>query len=290
MTRQLQVRDYMTTAPHAIGLEQTLAQAEKRMRELSVRHLPVLHGGRLRGIISARDIALVRALDVDPREVRVEEALTGEPYTVSEQTPLHRVARAMAAHKYDCAVAIEHGKVKGILTVTDALRALASALEKLGPPDEAMSPSQVREVIMAEHAHIRGLLDRAEENAKPLLSARAIDDEAVVRLKASAMQLYTSLGSHMELENRVLAPALESIDAWGRVRAEGLRREHADQKRAIDAALKVLVGNGEPPRAVAESVLKMVQLLRNDLELEEETLLSPRLLQDLPAVGTADSE
>jgi acetoin utilization protein AcuB len=289
MAELLTVRDVMTAAPHAIGVEQTLAQAHRRMRELSVRHLPVIHGGRLRGVLSARDVALVKALDVELDDVRVEEALVGEPYTVSERTPLTRVARAMAAHKYDCAVVVEHGQVKGIVTVSDALRALAGALEaELGGAPEAMTPSQVREVILSEHVHIRGLLDRAEHAARQVRESPT--DEGSERLAAAGGQLYASLGAHMELENRVLVPALESIDAWGRVRAEGLRREHAEQKGALEAAQAELGRSEQPAREKADGVLRMVAMLRKDLELEEETLLSARLLQDALPVGSADSE
>jgi len=288
MSRQVRVRDYMTTSPHFIGLTQTLAQAHKRMRELSVRHLPVLHGGVLRGILSERDIALVRALEVDPQEVTVEEAMGSEPYTVSAEMPLSRVARAMAAHKYGCAVAMEQGQVQGILTTSDALRALAEALEQLGGDDAAMSPGQVRAVIRTEHVHIRGLLERAEGAAKGLLNSPSTGDEGLRQLRAAAQLLYSSLASHIELETRVLVPALESVDAWGTVRADGLRREHAEQKHALALGLKTLGDATLSPRALAESVTRMVHMLRTDLELEEETLLNTRVLQELPAASPGE--
>jgi CBS domain-containing protein len=289
MPRQVRVRDYMTTSPHFIGLTQTLAQAHKRMRELSVRHLPVLHGGVLRGILSERDIALVRALEVDPHEVTVEEAMSSEPYTVSAEMPLSRVARAMAAHKYGCAVAMEAGQVYGILTTTDALRALAEALEQQGEDETAMSPGQVRDVIRAEHVHIRGLLARAEAAAKDLLTSSSSDDDGLRPLRLAAQLLYASLTTHIELETRLLVPVLESADAWGRVRADGLRREHAEQTHALELGLKTLGDATLSPRALAEGVTRMVHMLRTDLELEEETLLNARVLQDLPAAATGES-
>jgi acetoin utilization protein AcuB len=58
----------MTTTPHTIGVEQTLAKADKVMHELRVRHLPVLSGGKLIGILTDRDVKLVESLrDVNPR-------------------------------------------------------------------------------------------------------------------------------------------------------------------------------------------------------------------------------
>ena len=41
------VQKYMTTSPHTVGSDQTLAHAHKLLKELEVRHLPVLRGGEL---------------------------------------------------------------------------------------------------------------------------------------------------------------------------------------------------------------------------------------------------
>ena len=46
------------------------------MRDHGVRHLPVLDGGQIVGMLSQRDLLLVEAMPgVNPTEVRVEEAI-----------------------------------------------------------------------------------------------------------------------------------------------------------------------------------------------------------------------
>ena len=76
------IQKYMTTTPHTIGGEQTLAKAEKFMREHKIKHLPVLEGGKLVGILSDRDVKLVESfLDVNPEKVRVDDAYTPDPCT-----------------------------------------------------------------------------------------------------------------------------------------------------------------------------------------------------------------
>lgn len=128
MSKKL-VRDYMTPHPHSIGIEQTLARAHDVMRDHSIRHLPVLHGGRIVGIVSLRDLHLIETLrDVDPAEVTVEEAMTPDPYTVPPDKPLKELATEMAAHKYGAAVVADGGKIQGVFTTIDALAALADAL------------------------------------------------------------------------------------------------------------------------------------------------------------------
>ena len=67
----------MTSQPNTIGDDQTLAAARGRMRQWQVRHLPVLHGGNLVGVLSERDITLVESVPgVNPEEVTVREAMT----------------------------------------------------------------------------------------------------------------------------------------------------------------------------------------------------------------------
>lgn len=128
-TKNPTVADYMTRSPHSIGFDQTLVQAHKLMREHDIRHLPVLRGGRLVGILSERDLAFVEALrDVNSAKVTVEEAMTPLPYTIAPDASLGAVAREMADHRYGSAVVMREGHVVGVFTTTDALRALADAL------------------------------------------------------------------------------------------------------------------------------------------------------------------
>ena len=124
------LRDYMTSEPHSIGKDQTLSAAHELMRAHNIRHLPVLHGGRLAGLLSMRDLLLIETLpDVDPTSIRVEEAMTQDIYTAGPDEPLAQVARAMAERKLGSAVAVEHGRVVGVFTTVDALRALSENID-----------------------------------------------------------------------------------------------------------------------------------------------------------------
>ena len=120
---------YMTTSPFSIGQEQTLAQAHRLMREHTIRHLPVLHGGKLVGVISDRDLSLIETLrDVDPEKVLVEEAMTSSVYAISPKALLDEVVGEMAEHKYGSAVVMDHDKVVGMFTTIDAMRAFSELL------------------------------------------------------------------------------------------------------------------------------------------------------------------
>ncbi len=123
------VGEYMTSCPYTIGDEQPIAAAAHKMRELQVRHLPVLSGGVLVGVLSDRDIALVESLaGVDPQTLAVSEAMTQDPTTVQVDAPLAEVAALMASKKFGSVLVLEGERLRGLFTTTDALNALAELL------------------------------------------------------------------------------------------------------------------------------------------------------------------
>jgi acetoin utilization protein AcuB len=123
------IGNHMTPSPHSIGSEQTLTAAHDLMREHAIRHLPVLHGGKLVGLVSLRDLHLVETLkDVDPTQVTIDEAMTTEVYTVAPDTPLADVVRVMLETKLGSAVVVDGTRVAGVFTTTNALKALLQLL------------------------------------------------------------------------------------------------------------------------------------------------------------------
>jgi acetoin utilization protein AcuB len=129
------VKDYMTPAPLSIGKDQPLAVAHRLMREHGIRHLPVLSGGSIVGVVSQRDLYFIESLqDVDPASVPVEDAMTADPYVVAPETPLAEVARAMAERKLGSAVVMRGPDVAGVFTTSDALAALVEQLEARPKP------------------------------------------------------------------------------------------------------------------------------------------------------------
>jgi acetoin utilization protein AcuB len=142
------IDDFMTRSVHTIGLKSPLSAAHRLMNEHAIRHLPVLEGGRLVGMVSMRDLHLIETIQgVDPREVTIEEAMSQDAYAVPPGTALVEVARTMALHKYGSAVVAQNGHVVGIFTTIDALKALEALLstplaEATPPPRRKTTPRQ----------------------------------------------------------------------------------------------------------------------------------------------------
>jgi acetoin utilization protein AcuB len=124
------VMKYMTTSPHTIGRDQTLAHARDLFREYRIRHPPVRHGGKLVGLLSDRDVALIEALpDVDPHAVQVADAMSDQVFVVSPQAGLDEVAAEMASRKFGSAVVVDNNKVVGVFTTVDGMAALNELLK-----------------------------------------------------------------------------------------------------------------------------------------------------------------
>ena len=125
------VQKYMTSLPHTIGFDQTLERAQHMMREYGIRHLPILKGGELVGILSDRDLKLIMSFtDVDPKTIAVDEACTPDPYVIKTSASLEEVATYMAEHKCGSALITENNKLVGIFTEVDALKALSELLNR----------------------------------------------------------------------------------------------------------------------------------------------------------------
>ncbi len=124
------IQKFMTTTPHSIGAEQNLKTAQALMIKHEIRHLPVMKNGTLAGILTDRDLKLAFGIrGVDPEKTLVEEVAIEEPCLTSPQSSLSEVAHLMADKKIGSALVVDHHKLVGIFTTTDALMALASVLE-----------------------------------------------------------------------------------------------------------------------------------------------------------------
>jgi acetoin utilization protein AcuB len=129
------VGSYMTKTPHTIGAEQSLRVARQLMSEHHVRHLPVLHGGALVGVLSEREVQSFEALPGSSL-LTVEEAMVADAYVTPADAPLEAVAGEMAKRRLGSALVVDGTEVIGVFTAVDAFRALADALK--APPAAAL--------------------------------------------------------------------------------------------------------------------------------------------------------
>jgi acetoin utilization protein AcuB len=125
------VSEFMSLQTHTIGRDQNLTTAHRLMRAHQIRHLPVLDGGQVVGIVSQRDLHLMESLDdVDPDAITVEEAMTQDVCAVAPDAPLDEVAELMLERKLGSVIVMRHGHLLGIFTTVDALHCLSRVLQR----------------------------------------------------------------------------------------------------------------------------------------------------------------
>ncbi len=129
--------DAMTPFPLTIECSATLSAAVSMMYAKSIRHLPVVVGNKLVGILTDRDAKLALAVQnrsPKPCDLLVEDVCIDDAYIVPHSEKLNVVLNAMVERHIGSALVVKGEKLVGIFTVTDACRRL-SELMRIHYPD-----------------------------------------------------------------------------------------------------------------------------------------------------------
>ena len=113
-TATVMTRDVVVVSPTV-----PIGSAARTMEVMRIRHLPVVEGGRLVGIISDRDL-MKRSTNAS-----CGEAMTAAPVTCLPNASVSHVARLMIEHKIDSIPIVNYsGTLAGLVTSTDLLSLL----------------------------------------------------------------------------------------------------------------------------------------------------------------------
>jgi acetoin utilization protein AcuB len=121
------VREIMHSDPVVITPETTLDQAYGLMRERGIRHLPILDGDHLVGIVTDRDLRLATSrLTQHPfaPEAEVREVMSRPVHTAQPLDPIEIAARTMRELGIGSLPVVDGDALVGIVTGVDILDAL----------------------------------------------------------------------------------------------------------------------------------------------------------------------
>lgn len=127
------VADVMTRKTVTLSPHHGFAEAVSLMADRHFRHVVVVDtGGQILGVISDRDILRTLARTSNWQTKDVSQIMTRAPVTVKRETPLSVAVAKMVAKRINCLPVLDdEGKVCGILTSTDLLKAYQKLLESL---------------------------------------------------------------------------------------------------------------------------------------------------------------
>ncbi|HEX9136209.1 MAG TPA: CBS and ACT domain-containing protein [Nitrospirota bacterium] len=128
------VSDWMTKKVYTINADDYLSDAVLLMRERGIKHVPVLKNGKLKGIVSDRDIkeySPSKATSLDIYELhyllaktRIREIMKTTVVTTSTDTPVEEAAMIMLDGNIGCLPVLDGSGLIGIISDRDIYRAL----------------------------------------------------------------------------------------------------------------------------------------------------------------------
>ena len=146
------VQYVMQTKLFTVTPETTLPEALRLTGQRGIRHLPVLDGDRLVGIVSDRDLKRAMASPATSLEahelnylldrLRVEEFMTRKVITIGRMFPIEAAASLMVREKIGALPVTDDARLVGLVTETDVLRLFVRALGAGGSAGGPYSPAR----------------------------------------------------------------------------------------------------------------------------------------------------
>jgi acetoin utilization protein AcuB len=116
-------REVVTVSPDA-----TVVAALDLIRSHDIRHLPVLEGDRLVGIVTDRDLRLALDPGGQPAHTSVADMMTRSLVVVAPDAPMETAAALLSEHRIGCLPVTEDQQLVGIITESDVLRAFVDLM------------------------------------------------------------------------------------------------------------------------------------------------------------------
>ena len=137
MAHNVSVARVMTSDPVSVHPDDSLDQVASAMGTVEVRHVPVVSGGRLVGIIALRDLLAAEPplldrehLDSWLHRVKARRIMSRHPIVVRPAARVGEAASAMVRHDISCLpIVSEDDELVGIITVADLVRRAIDLLE-----------------------------------------------------------------------------------------------------------------------------------------------------------------
>lgn len=132
------VHEWMTQDPQTVARKTPVMEAMQMLREGGYRRLPVVDGNKLVGIVTDRDLKdatpskastlSVYELNYLLSKLSVKEVMKSPVISVNPDDPVERAALLMEEHKISGLPVVDGDELRGILTITDMLRAFVTML------------------------------------------------------------------------------------------------------------------------------------------------------------------
>lgn len=223
------VKNWMNKKVATIDVDDSMSDATRKIKELSVKILPVMKKGRLAGILTDRDLKRASASDATTLEIhellyllskiKVKDIMSKDPVTVPEDYTIEEAADVLFHKKISGAPVVDgKGQMIGLIAQADIFRALLS-LSGYGQKgiqfafeieDRPGSIKELTDVIREFGGRMASILSSyegvAEGNRKVYIRIYGIDRARLAdleeKLRSKARMLY--MVDHRENKRKIL--------------------------------------------------------------------------------------
>ncbi len=134
---RIPVEEYTTPGAVTASPNADFSEMMKKMKNGEFRHLPIMDGGKVVGLVSHRDLKLLEGLGTLATQVSASDIMHRDVYVVDSKASLEDVVFEMSSRKIGSAVISDGGDNSvGIFTSTDALNALIEIIRGEVPESE----------------------------------------------------------------------------------------------------------------------------------------------------------
>ncbi|MBO0341615.1 MAG: CBS domain-containing protein [Bacteroidota bacterium] len=133
MKNGVPVSKIMTKNLVTLGLSDELVTAERLFKKHHIRHIPVVEGDKIKGMLSYTDLLRISFADaIDENEEYVDtivynmftipQVMVHDVVSVTSDTTIKEVAEILSKREFHALPVVDDGKLKGIVTTTDLIR------------------------------------------------------------------------------------------------------------------------------------------------------------------------
>jgi CBS domain-containing protein len=132
MKKREPISHIMTKSVVTVNENDGLRKVVETLRKHTIRHIPILRGKEVIGIISRSDInrltfgALFEGQDGADEAIldmlTIAQVMTSKPKTISSDTIIRDLAEIFAKEEFHALPVVDNGELKGIVTTTDVLK------------------------------------------------------------------------------------------------------------------------------------------------------------------------
>ena len=132
------VKNRMTTEVITLSPDQTLLKAMNIIQQKRIRHLPVVQGGKVVGIVTELDVRRAGASDSTSLsifelnylldQIKVSSFMTKKVITVSPDEPIETAAKIIYDHKIGALPVVDQNQLVGLITSSDILETFIEVL------------------------------------------------------------------------------------------------------------------------------------------------------------------